>query len=123
VSYQVIRLVLALAALPAPLAQVLLVRPSRRLQAPLPAWVTWGQSLALVVLYAGIIIGSVEVLAWHRTTPSVAGQLLLFGALGGLGVFRYKLVAATWRQRYPHPPRASPAAAARPTPTVPRKEP
>jgi hypothetical protein len=99
VTYEWVRLVLAAVSVLPPLAFVALMRPSRRPLAPLPAWVTWSQSLALTTLYAGVVGASVEAITAHRYTPSLWAQLLLFAGYGGLGIIRYVLLAWWLRDR------------------------
>jgi hypothetical protein len=99
VTYEWVRLVLAAVSVLPPLSFVLLMRPSRALLRPLPAWVTWAQSLALTTLYGGVVGASVEAIVAHRYIPSLWAQLLLFAGYGGLGVIRYVLLVWWLRDR------------------------
>jgi hypothetical protein len=97
--YEWARLILAAVSMLPPLAFVLLMRPTKAPLRPLPAWVTWTQSLALTTLYAGVVGASVEAIAARRYIPSLWAQLLLFAGYGGLGVIRYVLFVWWLRDR------------------------
>lgn len=91
-TYDRIRLVLAAIGILPPLAFVFLMAPTTARMRPLPSWLTWGQSLALACLYAGVIGASTEALAFGRLIPSLPVQGLLFGAYAGLAAIRYTLL-------------------------------
>jgi hypothetical protein len=99
VTYDRVRLVLAAIGILPPLAFVCLMAPSSARMRPLPSWLTWGQSLALVALYGGVIGASAEALAFGWLIPSLPVQLLLFSAYGGLAAIRYTLLVWWIRDR------------------------
>ena len=104
--YEWVRLLLAAVGILPPLSFVVLIRPRRRLLAPLPAWVTWSQSLAQVLLYVGIVAASAAAIDAGRVVlPPPWAQAPLLVGLAGLIVTRWVLLVwwlqDRWRSRRP----------------------